>query len=310
MEKAGRKPIVLVHLASGIGNIVLATPLLNALNQMGLVIDLLIHADYSDTLSLFRDWSAIRRVYDGRSSEIRAPGTYDFIIPAIPPFYWSRFSRLYKNNSKNIQRPVDALFYQDEQEYYLAFARVLGYPENRKPFYCLPIAPSENFGVTARTLILAPGCKTGEMAAKRWPYFPQLAEAFDDVAVVGIADDLRRANGTALPLPRHVRLFIDKLTLRETAELLAAAGAVVGNDSGLSHVAAAVGAPTVMLFGPTPHLSLGQLPPNVTVLRAGLECEPCWFRARLQACAAQIHCLQRVTVETVAREVRMFLGLS
>jgi ADP-heptose:LPS heptosyltransferase len=272
--------------------------------------DLLIHADYFDTADLFHDWSAIRKVYNGRSRGINTPGTYDFIIPAIPPFYWSRFSHFYKQKCRNIQRPLDALFYQDEQEYYLAFARVLGYPVNQRPFYRLPIAPAEDFGVTARSLVLAPGCKTGEMSAKRWPYFLQLAEAFDDVAVVGTADDLRRADGAALHLPRHVRLFIDKLTLRETAELLAAAGAVVGNDSGLSHVAAAVGAPTVMLFGPTPHLSLGQLPPNVTVLRTGLECEPCWFRARLQACAGQIHCLQRLTVETVAREVRRLLGLS
>jgi ADP-heptose:LPS heptosyltransferase len=310
MKKTDRKPVVLVHLASGIGNIVLATPLLVALNELDLVIDLLIHADYSGVVDLFHDWSAIRNVYDGRSRGISIPGTYDFSIPAIPPFYWSRFSHFYKKNCRNIQRPLDALFYQNEQEYYLAFARVLGYPVNQRPCYRLPIAPSEAFGVTAQSVVLAPGCKTGEMAAKRWPYFPQLAEAFEDVAVVGTADDLRRDNGTALPLPRHVRLLIDKLTLRETAALLAAAGAVVGNDSGLSHMAAAVGAPTVMLFGPTPHLSLGQLPPNVTVLRTDLECEPCWFKARLQACAAQIHCLQQLTVETVAREVRMLLGLS
>ena len=91
--------------------------------------------------------------------------------------------------------------------------------------------------------------------------------------------------------------------------MLAAAGVVVGNDSGLSHVAAAVGTPTVMLFGPTPHLSLGQLPPNVKVLRTGLACEPCWFGSRFRACAAQIHCLNQLTVETVGREVRTLLGL-
>ena len=147
------------------------------------------------------------------------------------------------------------------------------------------------------------------MAAKRWPYFPELAERFEDVAVVGTADDLRCYDGTAFQFPRHVRLFIDALTLRETAELLATAGAVVGNDSGLSHVAAAVGTPTVMLFGPTPHRSLGQFPPNVKVLRAGLECEPCWFGARFQACAMQIHCLRQLAVETVNHELRILLGL-
>lgn len=45
---------LLVHLASGVGNIILATPLLIALNRMGFVIDLLLNADYPQTAELFR----------------------------------------------------------------------------------------------------------------------------------------------------------------------------------------------------------------------------------------------------------------
>ena len=309
MHVEAHTPTMLVHLASGVGNIVLATPLLITLHRMGFVVDLLLQADYPQTADLLRDWSVIREIYDERSQNIMTLNTYDCIIPAIPPFYWSRFAHRYTKAARHIRRPPDTLFYQDEQAYYLAFAHELGYPVARRPFYRLPIAPRADFGVTACTLIIAPGCKTGEMAAKRWPYFPQLAERFEDVAIVGTTDDVRRNDGTVWPLPRHARSFIDQLTLRETAELLAAAGVVVGNDSGLSHMAAAVGTPTVMLFGPTPHLSLGQFPPHVKVLRTGLECEPCWFRARFQACAAQMHCLHRLTVEIVEQELRILLGL-
>jgi ADP-heptose:LPS heptosyltransferase len=305
----GNEQAVLVHLASGIGNIVLATPLLVALTQMEFSIDVLMDADYPQTADLLRDWSILRAVYDGGTKNLASLNMYDVIIPAIPPFYWNRFVHVYHMPSGNVRRPPDGLFYRDEQEYYLEFARRLGYPADCRPLYRLPVAPSDRFGVAGSTLVIAPGCKTGEMAAKRWPYFPELAEEFEDVAVVGTADDLRRNDGTPMEFPRHAQWFVDRLTLRETAELLAAAGAVVGNDSGLSHVAAAVGTPTVMLFGPTPHLSLGQLPPNVKVLRTGLACEPCWFGSRLHACAAQIHCLNQLTVETVGREVRMLLGL-
>jgi len=73
----------------------------------------------------------------------------------------------------------------------------------------------------------------------------------------------------------------------------------VGNDNGLAHVAAAVGAPTLMIFGPTPDRELGPLPPHVRILRSGLECEPCWFRDRLQACAGRIDCLRTLGVSTV-----------
>jgi ADP-heptose:LPS heptosyltransferase len=147
------------------------------------------------------------------------------------------------------------------------------------------------------------------MAAKRWPYFPQLTERFEDVVIVGTEDDLCHRDGTIMQFPPHARRFVGALTLRETAELLASVGVVVGNDSGLAHIAAAVGTPTVMLFGPTPHRSLGHFPPNITVLRTGLECEPCWFTARLRACAAQIHCLHQLTVEIVAQEVQRLLGI-
>src|SRR5262245_26331570 len=127
MNVAAHTHTVLVHLASGIGNIVLATPLLIALNDMGFVVDLLIHADYPQTADLLRDWSVIREVYDGRSQNIPPLSPYDLIIPAIPPFYWSQFAHLYTQTSRTIRRPPDTLFYQDEQAYYLAFAYALGY---------------------------------------------------------------------------------------------------------------------------------------------------------------------------------------
>lgn len=92
--------------------------------------------------------------------------------------------------------------------------------------------------------------------------------------------------------------------------LLASVGVVVGNDSGLAHVAAAVGTPTVMLFGTSPHHSLGHFPPNIKVLRTGLACVPCWFTARFRACTGQIHCLRQLTVETVEQELKRLLGIT
>ncbi len=303
MEAPRQSSTVLVHLASGIGNIVLSTPLLAALDRMGFVSDVLIDADYPQTADLLRHWSVVRDIYDGRSrGSLRED--YDFVVPAIPPFYWHKFARLYRGAARLVQRPPDRLFYQDEQEYYLSFARALGFPLESRPFYRLPISAPAVQG-DARTLVILPGSKTGEMAVKRWPHFPQLAEAFSDVAVVGTQDDMHRHDGTPLHFPPHVRLYIDRLTLRETAELLAGAGAVVGNDSGLTHIAGAVGSPTFMLFGPTSEKVLGHFPPNVKVLRAGLECEPCWLRARFHACEEKITCLRQLSVEAVAAELRM-----
>jgi hypothetical protein len=64
-----------------------------------------------------------------------------------------------------------------------------------------------------------------------------------------------------------------------------------------------------MIFGPTPDRTLGPLAPNVTVLRAGLPCEPCWFGARLAHCRGRLTCLSDITVERVEHEARRLLGM-
>jgi ADP-heptose:LPS heptosyltransferase len=203
------------------------------------------------------------------------------------------------------------LFALDEQAFYLSFARALGYPADARPVPSLPIGARESeTRAGAGTVVLAPGCKTGTMAAKRWPHFAALAARFDDVVVVGTGDDMRAFDGTPTRFPAHVRSFVDELTLRETAELMAAAAIVVGNDSGLSHVAAAVGVATLMLFGPTDHECLGPMPSNATVLRAGLPCEPCWKTAPLAACARRIDCLARLDVDRVESAVRAVMNVA
>jgi hypothetical protein len=289
-------PSTLVHLSAGIGNVVLATPLLIALEELGHEVDVRIDGDYPGIESLLEGWSAVRRIYPGGESPL--PSGHDHLIPAAPPFYYARFAKIYSRR-RHVARPPDELFYRNEQGYYLEFARALGFT-GEAPFYRLPVQPASQHGVTAATVVLAPGCKTGEMAAKRWPGFVELARRLPDTAVVGTADDLIDRNGARLQFPADVKMLIDRFSVRETAEVLAAAGAVVGNDSGLSHVAAAVGAPTLMIFGPTPDRELGPLPPHARVLRRGLRCEPCWFRERFRACDARIDCLRELTVDAAA----------
>jgi ADP-heptose:LPS heptosyltransferase len=299
-ENAGDS--VLVHVASGVGNIVFASPLLLVLSRHRFIIDVLIDGDYRGTADLFRGWSALLNVYDGAGGE-QPLNHYDICVPAIPPFYWNRYAARYRAVANAINRPPDELFYRNEQAYYLEFARELNCSVSPPPHCFLPVPADETCGVTGRTLVLAPGCKTGVMAAKRWPHFPELASLYDDVTVVGTEDDLYYYNGTPMRFPAHVRSVVGRLSLRETAGVLAAAGAVVANDSGLGYVAAAVGVPTILLFGPTSDAVLGSFPPNVKLLRAGLPCEPCWHGKRLTACASRIDCLPAIGVETVADAV-------
>jgi hypothetical protein len=161
------------------------------------MVDVLLDAAYLETADLLLGWSAIRRVFKSVSD---APylGAYDIVVPAIPPFYWGRHAHTYRTVNNLVTRPPDALFYANEQDYYLEFARALECDTSHPPHYFLPCGSHDNHGVWHNTLVLAPGCKTGEMASKRWPYFVELADRFKDVVLVGTIDDMFRADGTRM----------------------------------------------------------------------------------------------------------------
>lgn len=287
---------ILVHLASGIGNIVLATPLLEILSRNGFKVDILLDADYEGVAELFDGWDVVARVFKG-PDERPILGAYGHLLVAIPPFYWSKYSRRYA--ARNVYRPPDNLFYRDERGYYLDFARQIGCEIHGALSYFLP-TPTAAVGRRRTALVLAPGSKPGLMSAKRWPFFGELAALFPDVTLVGTKEDLSTFDGQPMQFPQHVTSYIGRVSLYETAIILANAGVVVANDCGLGHLAGALRVPTILLFGPTPHQTLGSLPHNVTVLRSNLPCEPCWLRSRLEPCNAMLTCLKTLNVPLVA----------
>ena len=95
------EPSCLVHLASGIGNIVLATPLLLALHQLGFTVEVRVDGDYPQTLDLLRGWSVIRRIHAPDDLPVDW-ARFDCIVPAIPPFYWRRFVKEYEEGGAGV----------------------------------------------------------------------------------------------------------------------------------------------------------------------------------------------------------------
>jgi ADP-heptose:LPS heptosyltransferase len=61
---------------------------------------------------------------------------------------------------------------------------------------------------------------------------------------------------------------VRSLPVRVLGALLAESGLYVGNDSGVSHLAAAAAAPTLVLFGPTDAATWSPIGPRVEVVRS------------------------------------------
>jgi heptosyltransferase-2 len=132
-------------------------------------------------------------------------------------------------------------------------------------------------------LALCPGAEYGP--AKRWPetHYAEVAKAmlargwqvwlFGSAADQAVGETINAMAGGAC------RNLAGATALEETVDLLACAAAVVTNDSGLMHVAAAVGAPVVAVYGSTDPGYTPPLSERATVVRLGLDCSPCFERS-------------------------------
>ena len=127
-------------------------------------------------------------------------------------------------------------------------------------------------GAGARVVVLHPGSGG---RGKCWPLERYLElsrrlrqEGRGVLHVVGpVEQDLWARDGRLERLAAAGPLAAD-LTLAQLAGLLAEADAFVGNDSGVAHLAAAVGARTLVLFGPSNPVHFRPLGPRVDVLAA------------------------------------------
>jgi len=118
--------------------------------------------------------------------------------------------------------------------------------------------------------------------AKRWPlrYFAQVALGLqphrpgrflivEGPAEPGLGGELAAA------IPDSQTVVAECLPLERLAAILSLCRAYVGNDSGISHLAAAIGIPSVVVFGPTSRSHWAPRGPSVTVLRNNSGCAAC-----------------------------------
>ncbi len=104
------------------------------------------------------------------------------------------------------------------------------------------------------------------------------------------------ATAAAAPAPR-----VDgRTSLLQLGAIYRRARAVLSLDTGTMHLAAAVGAPVVALFGPTAPWRTGPYGPQHVVLRTELHCSPCWRRTCLTTEYEKRACMLRLKPEAVA----------
>lgn len=155
---------------------------------------------------------------------------------------------------------------------------------------------------------LMPGAEFGP--AKRWPQdkYAALARAMLErgmgVALFGSKNDAPVTAAIAAQAPGAIDLA-GKTRLEDAIDLIAAARLAVSNDSGLMHVAAAVGTPIVAVYGSTSPENTPPLSDRRELVWLHLSCSPCHKK---ECPLGHFNCMKTLDVPLVEAAAGRLLG--
>ena len=297
--------VLLVKLSS-LGDIVHTLPAVEDAARRGVTFDWVVEENFAAVPALHR---SVRRVIraalrrwrkpgERRANEIRTFGRnlrrerYDLVIDAQGLIksalvgFASRGRVRAGFDRTSAREPVATLFYSHRaavakdshavERVRRLFAAAIGYDlPSEEPSFGLDIQKE-----TERYCVLVHGT-TWE--TKHWPeaFWTDIAERAMQAGLTPLLPWLseaeRRRAETVASQVDGARA-VGSMTLDAMVDLLARASAVVGVDSGLSHLGAALGRPTVGLFGPTDSRLTGCVGSRARNIQGDIACAPCLSR--------------------------------
>lgn len=302
---------ILFIIGGGIGNIIQAIPAVKCLHKSGYIVDLKLHCNSSnDLLEIFKI-PAVRDIY--LKNEPNCEYEYQLRGPFTP-------GKIYKAK-KNINTKIYYAQHIPEVEIYYDCVRQIGIN--------LPMEDTEiNIGQDGpkpkftNTVAIYPGSKHN-WAMKRWNKYDELANHFEHVTLVGTKSDIYSLGSPTWIKKqwnwgKHVDVFMG--SLKECAHYISKCKMFIGNDGGLSHVAAATGIKTFVLFGPSCDVKNKPFTKNTHVIAMDLPCRPCQFEkgpdgktvfdGNKYDCHNKMKCMREMTVDYVLKEIRSLNGFS
>ncbi len=158
-----------------------------------------------------------------------------------------------------------------------------------------------SYGVTEEKSVVAICPGSINSRAKRWPaesyaaLADRLIEDRRQVVLIGSKDEIDVTNLVTRRMQHRPVVLTGKTTLDQITAVMALVDLVVTNDTGPAHIAAALGCPTIVIFGPTNPLTTRPFSPKAEMIRHPPDCAPCMLRD----CPIDHRCMTAITVDEV-----------
>ena len=130
----------------------------------------------------------------------------------------------------------------------------------------------------------------------------QISRATPDVKIVLTGSKAEKAQAEKLPLSESTINLVGKTDIMQLGALLERCKVCLTCDSGPMHIAAAVGTPTVALFGPTNPTRHRPYGKGHTIIEKPVSCRPCYKRTCYRK-DIPYHCMQEINPTEVANAI-------
>src|SRR6266550_216081 len=147
--------------------------------------------------------------------------------------------------------------------------------------------------------------------AKRWPAesYAVLADRCVDtlgaqVLLIGSKADLEVSRQVVDRMHNKPIVLTGQTDIAEAVAVLSVADLLITNDTGPAHMAAALGRPTLVIFGPTNPLTTRPFSPFAEIIRHPPECAPCMLRD----CPIDHRCMTAITPDEVFSRAQALLA--
>ena len=156
---------------------------------------------------------------------------------------------------------------------------------------------------------LCPGAEYGP--AKRWPtpYYGELAQHLHDLGyavwLLGSKKDEVLADEIMKVAPQACDNLCGRTDLKQAVDLLSTVDAVVTNDSGLMHIAAALDKPMVAIYGSSSTAFTPPLSSRVAIVQLSLPCSPCFQR---ECPLGHLNCLKQIAPSQVLQSLQKLMA--
>ena len=154
------------------------------------------------------------------------------------------------------------------------------------------------------------------LLSKRWQPegFAAVADRLVDtygalIVLVGAASDAEPVEAVRGAMRHEPLVLAGKTSLGQLAAIYERCSLMIGHDSGVMHLAVAVGTPVVAIFGPTDPRVYGPYANGSLAVRKDAQCsERCFVPGRAIAAYCDRRCIDAVTVEDVWQAVETVLA--